>query len=112
MPTLLPQDSDENPIPVMRLKDGGAHSIAATASSARNSTAFDAETVVVSIYADVPVYLKFGGTSVTATTSDHFFPAGIYYDVAIGGERMGHSTHLAVLRADSTDGTVYVSEKV
>ncbi len=41
MSTLLPTDDDNNPIPAMRLKPGGAQSIAATASSARNATGFD-----------------------------------------------------------------------
>lgn len=110
MATLLPQDSDNNLIPALRLKDGGAHAISATGSSARNSTGFDADTRVISVYATVPVYLKFGGASVTATTSDHYFPEGVYYDFAIGGDRAGHYTNLAVLAVD-TNGSVYISEK-
>lgn len=110
MTTLLPLDSDNNPIPAMRLKSGGAHTISAGAASARNTTAFNAETKVVSVYADVPVYINFGGSTVTATTSDHYFPAGVYYDIAIGGGRTGHYTHMAVLRV-SADGTVRISEK-
>lgn len=111
MPTLLPQDINNNPIPAMRLKSSGAHSISATASSARNSTAFDGETQVVSLYADVPVYIAFGDSSVTATASDHYYPSGVYYDFAVGSEETGQFTHVAVLRVD-TDGTVYVSEKL
>lgn len=110
MTTLLPQDMDNNPIPALSLKDSGAHSISVTATSARNSTAFDSDTQVISLYADVDVYVKLGDSSVTATTSDHFFPSGLYYDVSIGNERTGHSTHVAVLRTD-TDGTLYISEK-
>ncbi len=110
MSTLLPQDSDNNPIPALRLKGSAAHTISAGASSARNTTAFDADTRVVSVFADVPVYINFGGSTVTATTSDHYFPAGVYYDIAIGGDRTGHNTHLAILRV-GTDGSVYISEK-
>ncbi|GJL85586.1 MAG: hypothetical protein DHS20C02_13610 [Micavibrio sp.] len=110
MSTLLPLDSDNNPIPALRLKDSAAHSIAAAATSARNTTAFDDDTKVVSVFADVPVYINFGGSTVTATTSDHYFPAGVYYDISVGGGRTGHYTHLAVLRV-STDGSVYISEK-
>lgn len=110
MPTLLPQDSDDNPIPAMRLKSDAAHTIAASTTSARNSTAFEADTSIVSLYADVPVYVRFGDSSVTAAATDHYFPAGIYYDFSIGNVRMGHHTHVAVLAAD-TDGNVYVSEK-
>lgn len=108
--TRLPLDANSHPIPALRLKSGGAHAIASTTASARNSVAFGAGTRIVSVYATQDVYLKFGGSGVTATSADHFFPAGIYYDFAIGGGGAGHSAHLAVLRR-SADGTVYVSEK-
>lgn len=111
MPTILPQDSNDNPIPALRLKDSGAHTInATTGASARNSVAFDGDTRVVSLYAAAPVYVAFGNASVSASSSDHYFPAGVYYDFAIGGDQTGHATHVAVLAADS-DGEVYVSEK-
>lgn len=110
MSTFLPHDSNENPIPALRLKNGGEHAIVASASSGRNASAFDSATRIVSLYASVPVYLRFGDASVTASASDHYFPAGIYYDVAIGGDATAHYTHVAVLAA-GTGGVVYVSEK-
>ncbi len=110
MSTLLPQDSDNNPIPALGLKAGGAHNISATAVAARNSTAFDHDTRVVGVYADVPLYITFGDNSVNATTADHYFPAGLYYDFSIGGGRSAHHTHISVLIAD-TDGIAYISEK-
>jgi hypothetical protein len=109
--TVLPLDKDKNVIPAMRLKaSGGAHSIAATVTSARNSTAFSSNVRVVSVYATGPVYMRFGDSTVTATSTDHYFPAGVYYDFAIGGDKVGQFKNLAVLRAD-TDCTVYISEK-
>lgn len=113
MPTLLPTDDDNRAIPAMRLRAvGGAQSIAATATTTRNATAFAADTQVVSLYATVPVYVRFGSGSITATTSDHFFPDGLYYDFAIaGGDGKGpHFSNVAVL-AVSASGTVYISEK-
>ena len=110
MTTKLPMDVNDNPIPAMRLKDNSAHTITFSISSARNSTAFDSETRVLSLYATQDVYIKFGGATGTATSSDHFFPAGTYYDMAIGGDGTGHYTHLAVLRT-TQDGSLYVSEK-
>lgn len=110
MPTFLPKDVNNLPIPALRMRDGGAHQVSAGASSARNTTPFDSDTRVISLYADVPVYIAFGGSDVTATASDHYFPPGLYYDVALGDETSGHHTHLAVLRV-SADGTVYISEK-
>ncbi len=110
MTTMMPTDMNNHPIPAVRLKGGGAHAIAAGAASARNETPFDAGTQVVSLYATVPVYVRFGGATVSATASDHYFPAGVYYDFSLGGDKIAHYTHLAVLRV-SGDGMVYVSEK-
>ncbi len=109
MSTLLPRDSDDNIIPALRL-GAGAHQVSATGTSARNATAFNADTRVVSVYATQPVTIKFGDSSVTATNTSHYFPAGVYYDFAIGGGHTAHNTHLAVL-AVSASGTVYISEK-
>ena len=69
MATFLPKDSDNNSIPALRLKDGGAHSLNVTAASARNATAFNAGTSVISMYATGPVYLAFGGSTVTAAAT-------------------------------------------
>lgn len=108
--TVQPIDSNNNAIPALRLKNGGAHSISVSASSARNASAFDDHTKVISVYADVPVYIKMGDSSVSASTADHYFPEGVYYDFAIEGNASVRHTHIAVLRA-SADGTVYISEK-
>ncbi|MCU1418790.1 MAG: hypothetical protein JWP32_2964 [Schumannella sp.] len=111
MPTILPLDDDNNPIPAIRLKsDGGAHAIAAAESSARNSTAFADDTKVVSLYATGPVYVRFGTSGVNASSLDHYFPPGVYYDFSLGGDKVPHYTHIAVLRV-SGDCMVYVSEK-
>lgn len=111
MPTILPTDSYDNVIPAVRLKDGGAHSIASTTgASARNASAFDTDTRVVGLYATGAVYVKFGDSGVSASAADHYFPADTYYDFAIGGDKVNQYTHIAVLAVD-TDGTVYVSEK-
>ncbi len=109
--TAQPLDNNNNPIPALRLKSAGAHSIAATATSARNSAAFASSTKIVSVYASVPVYIKMGDASVIATSADHYFPEGVYYDFAIDGHASVHYSHIAVLRADATSGTVYISEK-
>lgn len=110
MATKLPLDTNDNPIPALRLKDGGAHVISTSVVSARNTTAFDADTRVISVYATQDAYLKFGDSSVAATASDHFFPAGVYYDISIGGDGTAHDAYVAALRV-SADGSVYISEK-
>lgn len=112
MTTLLPRDADNNIIPALRLRDTGAHSIDVTAVSARNSVAFDNDTKVISLYATAPVFIKFGDSGVTATITDHYFPAGVYYDVALsGGAGKGaHHAYIAAIRSEE-DCTLYISEK-
>lgn len=112
MPTLLPIDADNRPIPAMRLRAGGAHTIAASATTTRNAAAFNSETQVVSLYATGPIYVRFGNSAVTAANTDHYFPDGLYYDFAVnGGDLKGPKhTHVAVLAAGASC-MVYVSEK-
>lgn len=110
MKTLLPIDENSNPIPALRLRDMGAHQIAISDTANRNVTAFDAQTTIISIYTTSPIYLKFGDGSVTATSSDHYFPAGVYYDVSIGDDLSGRYTHVSAIQVDSA-GVLYISEK-
>ncbi len=110
MPTLLPRDTNNVPLPAMRMKSDCAHLINVTSSSARNASAFDPKTRVISLYATGPVHLRFGSSSVTAATTDHYFPEGLYYDVAIGGDDIGQYSHVAVIAA-SYDCKLYISEK-
>lgn len=112
MTTLLPKDADNNAIPALRMRDGGAHNVSVTATSARNTIALNTETKIISLYATADMFVKFGDNAVTATTSDHFFPGGIYYDVAIaGGAGKGpHNAYVAAIRS-TEDGTLYISEK-
>lgn len=111
MTTILPKDADNNAIQALRLRPNGAHTIAATTTSARNVTAFATTTKIVSLYATGPVFVRFGNSTVTATNTDHFYPDGFYYDFAIGGGDKGYQfTHVAVIAAGS-NCTLYVSEK-
>lgn len=112
MTTLLPKDADNNAIPALRLRDNGAHQLTVTSAAVRNSAAFDDDTKIISLYATGPVYITLGDDTVTATASDHYFPAGVYYDIAIsGGSGKGaQNLYLSALSAES-DCTLYISEK-
>ncbi len=111
MTTLLPRDDDNTPIPAMTLKPDGAHALAVGASSARSAQAFAAGTRVVSLFATQPVFLRLGDAAVTADSGDHFFPAGIYYDISLGHAKGVTASHIAALRAGGEDATLYISEK-
>ncbi|EWY40653.1 hypothetical protein N825_34865 [Skermanella stibiiresistens SB22] len=110
MSTLMPYDDNLNPIPVLRLKPGGAHQILAGSTSTRNAIPFAPQTRVIGIFATGPLFIASGDAEVTASTADHYFPENTYYDIALGdGLRPCHS-HLAVLAATGSC-TVHISEK-
>ncbi len=111
MPTFLPRDEDFQPIPALRLKPDGAHAVAVGDSSARNAAAFAAGTRVIAVHCDVPVFLRSGDATVSASATDHFLPAGTYLHLSVGDNRQSrHHTHLAALAADSAPGTLHISE--
>jgi hypothetical protein len=106
----MPYDDNLHPIPVLRLKPGGAHRISAGATSTPNSVPFDPNTRVVGIFATGPIFISSGDADVTASTADHYFPENTYYDIALGDSHRPRHSHLAVIAA-SGPCTVYVSEK-
>lgn len=110
MPTLLPIDDNNYPLPVLRLKPGASQTVSVTSTSARNATAFDAGTRVVGLYATTAMFIRFGTSSVTAASTDHYLPADTYMDIAIAGDDTQTFTHVAAIRSAS-DGTLYISEK-
>ena len=109
--TTLPRDNDNTPIPALRLNPTGAHKIdAVTGMATRNAQPFDDKSRIVSLYATGAVYIQCGDGGVDATSSDHYFPSGLYYDIAIGGGKILHTPYISVLAVDG-DCTVYISEK-
>jgi hypothetical protein len=110
MPTLLARDDENLAIPALALRPGGSQKIEFTSSSAANAVAFNSATKVISIVATEDVFIKTGDASVTATTSDHFLPAGTYEYISIRGFKRAQHTHIAAIRA-SADGVLYISER-
>jgi len=110
--TYLPRDNDNETIPALRLRPQSAHVIDANnATSAQNTVSFNEDTRVISLYATEPVYIEFGDNTVVASSSSHYFPSGIYYDLAIGGDKTMHTPYIAVM-AVSNNAQLYISEKV
>ena len=106
--TTMPNDNLGRPIPTLGYVDGGAKTVAFTATSARNGTAISSDVRVVTLYATQPCYLRFGDNTSVATATDHYFPADTYYDVALGPDTKDR--YIAALRV-SVDGTLYISER-
>ncbi|HRJ12569.1 MAG TPA: hypothetical protein PKW15_04935 [Alphaproteobacteria bacterium] len=101
---LLPVDGNGNPVDILRLRSGGAQQVAFTSTSARQSAAFSADRIAISIYATKDCFIKTGDNTVAAAVTDHFLPAGFYTTLALKGH-----THIAVIRS-AENGTLYISE--
>ncbi|MCE2510858.1 MAG: hypothetical protein J4G10_07805 [Alphaproteobacteria bacterium] len=109
MTTLLPRDDDNTPNQPLRLKAGKAQSLSVTATSARNTTAFAADTRVIAVYATGPSFIRSGDSTVEAAATDHYLPGGTYLYLSLGQGKAGRDTHLAAIRV-SADVTLYISE--
>ena len=108
MTTQIPCDSDGIPIPALRLRPGGSHSLVVGHESNRTGS-FDPATRVVSVFATGPLFLRSGGADVTAATSDHYIPEGIWLTLSLGGGKAQRHTHLAAIRS-AADCTLHISE--
>ena len=108
--TTLPKDNDNNAIQALRLHPNGAHTLSASSTATRNVNAFSETTRIVSVYATGPVYMQFGESDVVANNTNHYFPDGLYYDFAIGGDKTLQYTHLSVIAA-AANCSVHLSEK-
>jgi hypothetical protein len=110
MTSLLPQDTNGNPIPTLRLKDGGAHKININGTSAKNTAPLSLDTDVIGLYATEDSFIKIGTDTVTASDSDHFIPAGTYFDIALGPNETAQNSYIAAITT-GVSGTLYISEK-
>lgn len=109
MATLLPRDDDNQPIPVLRPKQGGARYLQAGATSVRTASPFDPTTRVLRLYATGSVTFQTGGDGVVATPGSHLLPAGTIDFVSLGSAKQDRHTHLAVRAVDGA-AEVYLSE--
>ncbi len=110
MTTLLPRDSDGTAIGALRLIPGGAQTIAVGAASVRTATAFSPDTRVIAVYATQPAFIQSGGTTVTASGTDHYLPADTLVYLSLGGDKRTQHTWLAAIQATAVSGVLYVSE--
>lgn len=109
----MPSDADGKPIPMLALRPGGAQTIAATDTTARNATGFPTNVSGVMVQNDVPVHLKFGDANVSASAADSYLAANSQVILSLGTEKVsGRFTHLAVLRNGDSNGNVFVSELI
>lgn len=89
---------------LMRPIKGSDHDISVSTTSARTTVKFTESEI--SFYCASAAYIKFGGSSVTASTSDYdkFVPSGVVIDLKTGG-----AGYLAVILGAGSD-TAYIHE--
>ena len=105
-----PKDDNNNPIPILPLKASGGQSVAIGAGSLRSTAV---TTQAVTLHANCNCYVEVGDSTVTASTStSHYLPELQTYDVSTSilfGT--ADTRHVAVIRADAQNGTLYISER-
>jgi hypothetical protein len=108
-----PRDAANAPIPVLsyRPQTGQALSFSETAVL---SAPFALSTRVISIYTTADCKFELGDDTVIANTANsHFLPTGVYADISLGSDNQAerNARYISVIRAGSTNGTIYISER-
>jgi hypothetical protein len=110
--TRMPRDDNSQSIPVLRFRTGGAQQ-SSIDSSTPVSVSLPGGTRVITLLCSVNAYFETGLAGVSATTSSHYIPAGLPFDMALGSDLSdtdGYHTTVSIL-AVSTSGTAYISER-
>jgi len=105
-----PKDENNNAIPILPLKPGGGQSVAITAASAR-STAIT--TQAITLHATANCFVEIGDSTVIANgLTSHYIPELQTYDIGTGiAFGAADTRHVAVIRADTQNGTLFISER-
>ena len=107
-----PRDDGNDPIPVLGLRPGRGLQVPYTASS-NTSPAISSSVRVVTLFATTDCFIETGASSVAATTTtSHFLPASVPYDISLGAETdpSENDKYVAVIQSAS-GGTLYISER-
>jgi len=107
-----PRDDGNATIPVLGLRPGGGQTIV-TGTSAARSTAIASSVRVITLYSTVDCFIETGDSSVEANTStSHFLPAQIPYDISLGSETIASDNDRFVSAITASgSGILYVSER-
>ena len=96
-----PRDDGNDPIPVLGFKNNGGQQVPFTSSSSNVSQQIGSSTRVVTLYSTKDAFIETHGLTTVAatTTSGHFLPATVPYDISMGFETA------AVLESAPVSGT-------
>lgn len=110
--TRMPRDDNSQAIPVLRFRTGGAQQVAIN-SGTPASLSLPNGTRIITLICSVNAYFETGTEGVIATSSSHFIPAGLPFDMALGSDLSdtdGYHNTVSILSV-STSGTAYISER-
>lgn len=110
--TRMPRDDNSQSIPVLRFRTGGAQQAAISSGSA-TSISIPGGTRVITLICSVDAHFETGTAGVQATSSSHFIPAGLPFDMSLGSDLSdtdGYHTEVSIVAA-STSGVAYISER-
>lgn len=108
-PNTMPRNTGGAHTQVLRPLASGAHEIAISGATNRNSVAFNTDTRVIEIFSKTDCRFQTGDGSVVATATDHFLPAEVGRVYSLGGDRQPQHTHIAVIQ-ETASGTLHISE--
>jgi len=110
--TRMPRDDNNHSIPVLRFRTGGAQQLSISSNSASRAE-LPGGTRVISVISSVNAHFETGDVNVTATSTSHYLPSGVPFDMALGSDLSdtdGYHRYISVI-AHSDSGTVYISER-
>lgn len=113
-PTRLVVDDDGARMPVVPAGNLTLHNLTPTESVAdRNSSAFDSECGLVLVFVTGRAHFKLGGSSVTATASDQYIPAGVWLPVPLFEGDGANADYISIISASgSGDIAAQIAEAV
>jgi len=110
-----PRDDGNDPIPVLGFKNNGGQQVPFTSSSSNVSQQIGSSTRVVTLYSTKDAFIETHGLTTVAatTTSGHFLPATVPYDISMGFETAAVNNDKFVSVLGSTEsGVLYISERI
>ena len=111
--TRMPRDDNSQSIPVLRFRRSGAQHLNITSGTYTRSAMFPTGTRIITVVCTVDSYFETGNSSVVASSSSHFIPAGVPYDMALGSDMAtidDYHNYISVIAA-SGSGVAHISER-
>ncbi|MBI1262962.1 MAG: hypothetical protein GC184_14690 [Rhizobiales bacterium] len=109
--TKMPRDQNNNAVPVLRARDGGARKSTTAGAGAVLIGPFGAGTLAIEIACrTAALRYQTGDGTVVADANGHFIEVGERLVRSLGANDTDRHTHISIIRVGATDGTLEVTE--